>query len=128
MKKIYVIFVAVLLSCAAFGQEIKTGWKELDTFHQMVPPYLHTAVAGETEPIRHNSAVLLAAARKWQASKAPKGADTPEYQAGLAELVKECADLDAAVKANHPDAAISALADKAHKTFHRILAKTVIHP
>ena len=120
------IFMAALLSCTAFAQEMKTGWKELDAFHEMVPKYLHTAVAGDVAPVKANSGKLLDAAKKWQNAKAPKGSDTPKYKSDLAELVKECTDLDAAVKANQPDAAISALADKTHKTFHLILAETVI--
>lgn len=120
------IFMAALLSCPAFAQEMKTGWKELDAFHEMVPKLLHTAIAGDLQPLKQNSAKLLGAAKKWQNSKAPKGSDTPKYKTDLAELVKECIDLDAAVKAEQPDAAIIALADKAHKTFHLILAETVI--
>lgn len=125
MKALFFLIAAILLSSYTFAQE-KTGWKELDKFHTMVPALLHTAIAHNLAPLKQHSAELLQAAKAWQASKFPKGDDTPKYKADLAELVKECAGLDTAVKNGSPDNDIIALADKTHKTFHLIFSETLI--
>ncbi len=85
-------------------------------------------MAGNFQPLKENNDALLAAAQKWQQSKAPKGSDTPKYKADLDTLVQQCRELNAAVKAGKPDADVRAMADAAHKTFHILMAETVINP
>ncbi|MDB4926878.1 hypothetical protein [Mucilaginibacter sp.] len=125
MKYLYILIAIFLLTTSVYAQ--KTGWKELDTFHEMVPKLLHTAASGDLIPIKKNSTTLFNAAKKWQLSKLPKGSDTPQIKTGLDELTKDCTELDNAVKAGKPDDDLKLIADKTHKRFHAILSEVVIN-
>ncbi len=125
MKYLYILVATFLLTSSAYAQ--KTGWKEMDTFHDLSSKTLHPAIAGDLTLIKKYSNELLKDATQWQSSTAPKGSDTPQFKADLDKLVKECTDLDDAVKNHKPDDDLKSLADVTHKTFHALLAEAVIN-
>jgi hypothetical protein len=121
MKLLYMLATTLLLISTARAQKI--DWKEMDTFHTLSNQTLHPALAGNFQPVKQNSELLLADAINWQKSKAPTGYDTPQIKADIDKLVKQCIDLNNAVKTSKSDDDIRSLADITHKTFHVLLAE-----
>ena len=121
MKYLYILITTLLFTLVAHAQKIE--WKEMDTFHDLSNKTLHTAIAGDVQPLKQNSEQLLTDALQWQKSTTPAEITSPKIKTDLDELVKECAEMNAAVKAGKPDKDLQQLADKTHKTFHVILAE-----
>jgi hypothetical protein len=125
MKYLYTLATLLLFTLAAHAQKIE--WKAMDTFHDLSNKTLHAAIAGDMQPLKQNSEQLLTDAIQWQKSAVPAQITTTKIKADLDEIVKQCTELNTAVKAGKPDNELKLLADKTHKTFHIILAECTIN-
>ena len=99
----------------------QTQWKAFDDFHSTVSKTLHPVITGNVQPVKQNSGLLLSIAKAWQASPVPKSVDSVVFKTQIAGLVKQCLDLDNAVKAKQTDAELVTKANTVHETFHALL-------
>ena len=119
MKKIIILTAALWLSLLCIAQ---TGtWKAFDNFHNMVSKTLHPIITGNVQPVKQNSGLLLTKVKAWQVSPVPKTVDTAVFKSQIAGLVKQCSDLDEAVKSKQSNAILITKANTVHETFHALL-------
>ncbi|MBL7749985.1 MAG: hypothetical protein SFU20_13460 [Chitinophagaceae bacterium] len=117
-----------LLLIAAFGfvllaQAQKATWKEMEDFHHVMSPTFHPAEENNLEPLKKNSADLLAKAQAWQNSTVPAGFKADVTKPILKRLVKQCKLVNKSVKAGKSDAELKTLITTAHDIFHEITEK-----
>ncbi len=100
------------------AMEAKSGWKELDAYHQLVMDTWHPAKdKNDLAPTRAKSADLVKAAKALASSTAPKGCDTPKLKEAAAEVPRATqAVADLAAK-NADDAALKAALKDLHDKF-----------
>ncbi len=96
----------------------KSGWKELDAFHEVMSAAWHPAKNDSLAPARAASTRLVAAAKAWAASTAPKGCDSPAVKSAIAKLVPESEAAARLVESKADDAALKAALKTVHDTFH----------
>ena len=96
----------------------KSGWKELDAFHDVMSAAWHPARNDSLAPARANAGKLVEAAKAFAKATAPKGCDTTEIKAAVARLVPESEAVAALVARKADDAAVKAALKTVHDTFH----------
>ncbi|MDI1353595.1 MAG: hypothetical protein PSX36_01665 [bacterium] len=122
LKKIAFAVIALLLFQHANAQK-KAQWKELSDFHNVMSKTFHPAEEGNLQPLKDNSADLLAKARIWQISVYPAGYKVDETKIVLAELTSKCDEVNRAVIAKKSDAELKKLITEAHDVFHQVAEK-----
>ncbi len=96
----------------------KSGWKELDAFHDVMAASWHPARKDSLGPARASAPRLVAAAKAWSVVAAPKGCDAPEIKAAIARLVPESEAVAGLVTKQADDATVKAALKTVHDTFH----------
>lgn len=119
MKKIFMLTATLWLSLLCIAQT--TQWKAFNDFHNTVSKTLHPVITGNVQPVKQNSGLLLSKAKAWQASPVPETVDAATFKSQVAGLVKQCSDLDDAVKSKQPDSVLITKANTVHETFHALL-------
>jgi len=121
MKQLITILLCLVATCA-FSQK-KTGWTELDDFHDIVSPVFHTAEKGNYKAAKDSATLVLERAKKWQAAPLPAQADATVFKPLIDRLVIETTAIKVAVEAKKTDEELKLILRKAHNTFHEILGK-----
>ncbi len=108
----------------------KSGWNELDTFHDVMSAAWHPAKNDSLAPARASSDKLVTAAKAWAGAPAPKGCESPVVKSSLAKLVPESEAVAALVARSADDAALKAALKTVHDTYHAAEAacKLAKHP
>lgn len=96
----------------------KSGWKELDSFHDVMSAAWHPAKNDSLAPARASAGTLVSAAKAWAAASAPMGCDSPTVKASIAKLVPESEAVAAMVARKADDAALKAALKTVHDTYH----------
>lgn len=96
----------------------KSGWKELDAYHDVMSAAWHPAKNDTLAPARASADKLVAAAKAWKAAKAPMGCDSPAVTAAIAKVVPESEAVARLVASKAPDAALKAALKTVHDTYH----------
>ena len=125
MKKIIysaIIFLAVL-PFKGTAQNSTAPWPELKAFHTFMAATFHPTEEGNFKPLRQKADSLLLAAKAWQASVIPTDYKPELTKKTLKKLVKQCEEINDAVKANAADIKLKALITEAHEIFHTIVEK-----
>lgn len=99
-------------------EHAKSGWKELDIFHDVMSAAWHPAKNDSLAPARASASTLVSAARTWAAASAPKGCDSPAVKSSIAKLVPESEAVESLVARKADDAAIKAALKTVHDTYH----------
>ncbi len=121
IKKLSLMLIALFSFQFAFAD--KGEWAELKTFHSVMSKTFHPAEEGNLQPVKDNSADLLAKAKAWQLSAVPADYNKEETAKVLSNLVMKCEELNAAVAAGKTDAELKTLITQAHDIFHQIMEK-----
>jgi hypothetical protein len=100
----------------------KSGWAELDTFHDVMSAAWHPAKNDTLAPARASSDKLVAAAKAWNAAKVPMGCEAPAVKTGIAKLVPESEAVAKLVASKAPDATLKAALKTVHDTYHVVEA------
>ncbi len=99
-------------------EHAKSGWKELDTFHDIMSAAWHPARNDSLAPARAAAGTLVSAAKAWAAASAPHGCDSPPVKASIAKLVPESEAVASLVARKADDAALKAALKTVHDTYH----------
>lgn len=123
MKKIQLItlMLAALITTNFCYAQQNSEWKEMDAFTALVGKTLHPAERGNLQPVKDSAAVLLAKAKRWQASVIPGDYKKEETKKSLQELLDECIAIKKAVDEKVADNKLKQLVMSAHDTFHHII-------
>ncbi len=100
----------------------KSGWAELDAFHDVMSAAWHPAKNDTLAPARASAGKIVAAAKAWNAAKAPMGCEAPAVKTGIAKLVPESEAVVALVARKADDAAVKAALKTVHDTYHVVEA------
>ena len=100
----------------------KSGWKELDAFHDVMSAAWHPARNDSLAPARANATQLVSAAKAWAKAKAPSGCQSAPVSAAIARLVPESEAVAALVTRKADDATLKAALKTVHDTFHVVEA------
>lgn len=120
MKKITVLFTAILLFTATSFAQKKAAWPEMKAFHSWMSSTFHPAEEGDLKPLKAKADSLYASAQQWQASKIPSNFKAEETTAALKTLVQQCGEISKKVKDGANDAELTKLITEGHDTFHKI--------
>lgn len=102
-------------------QEPATGWKELDAFHTLMAASWHPASGkNDLAPAKAKAVEMAAAARKWEASVAPKGCDTPKLKEAVIKVSASSQEFAAMVAKAQDDAALKTKLGAIHETFETV--------
>lgn len=127
MKKIFLFFALAAFIAApksGFSQtEKKSNWPEMHAFHEVMSTTFHPAEEGDLAPLKAKAGMLVDRAKAWQKSKVPAGYKPKETADTLKRLVKQCKEVQKAVKKGKSDAELTAAITKAHDIFHEIMGK-----
>lgn len=96
----------------------KSGWTELDTYHDVMSAAWHPAKNDTLAPARASADKLVAAAKAWNASKAPMGCEAPAVKTAIAKLVPESEAVAKLVSSKADDATLKAALKTVHDTYH----------
>jgi hypothetical protein len=121
MKKMLVLFSAVLLSYGAFAQTKPMDWAELKDYHSVMSATFHPAEEGKLEPIKSRSGEMVEKAVALQKSTPPADFDKKEIKKKVNSLVKGTKSVDKLVKKNAADADITKSLTSLHDVFHEII-------
>ncbi len=108
------------------AEHARSGWAELDAFHDVMSAAWHPARNDSLGVARASAGKLVVAARTWAASKAPKGCESPAVKSAIAKLVPETEAVAALVARKAKDAPIKAALKTVHDTYHA--AETACKP
>lgn len=96
----------------------KSGWKELDAYHDVMSAAWHPARKDSLGPARSSADALVQAARAWAKATAPKGCEAPAVKTAIARLVPESEAVAALVARRADDATLKAALKTVHDTYH----------
>ncbi len=96
----------------------KSGWTELDVYHDVMSAAWHPAKNDTLAPARASADKLVAAAKAWNASKAPMGCESPAVKTAIAKLVPESEAVAKLVSSKADDATLKAALKTVHDTYH----------
>lgn len=122
MKKVFSLLVITITTIVA-TQAQKAGWKEMDTFHEVMAKTFHPAEEGKLEPIRARSQEMLDKAAAWEKSAAPDGYDKKAVKKSLKQLVKGSEEINKLVKEKATDDILKEKLSALHDVFHEIMEK-----
>lgn len=100
------------------AEHAKSGWKELDAYHDVMSAAWHPARNDSLAPARSSAAALVTAAKTWAKAAAPMGCQTPAVKTAIARLVPESEAVAALAARNADDATLKAALKTVHDTFH----------
>lgn len=100
----------------------KSGWKELDAYHDVMSAAWHPAKNDSLGPARGSASTLVTAARTWAKATAPKGCEAPAMKTAIARLVPESEAVAALVARRADDPTLKAALKTVHDTFHVVEA------
>jgi hypothetical protein len=100
------------------AEHAKSGWKELDAYHDVMSAAWHPAKNDSLGPARSSAAALVTAAKTWAKAAAPMGCQAPAVKTAVARLVPESEAVAALVARNADDATLKAALKTVHDTFH----------
>ena len=114
--------LALLVPAIASAQSMsehhaKSGWKELDAFHELMAAAWHPAKDNDLKPIRATADSLAASAKLWAASKVPAACDTKPIKDAIADVVKGSADVAQLVAKQGSDADVMKALHDVHERF-----------
>lgn len=109
-----VIFAAPL---SAQEHHARSGWKELDAYHDVMSATWHPAKNNDLKPIRAQADSLSASARRWSESKVPTACDTKPIKDAIADVVTGSAKVAQLVAADATDADLRAALSAVHDRF-----------
>lgn len=95
----------------------RSGWKELDAYHDVMSAAWHPAKHDSFAPARRSASALVTAATTWAKATAPKGCEAPAVKTAIARLVPESEAVAALVARNADDATLTAALKTVHDTF-----------
>jgi len=101
-------------------EHAKSGWKELDAYHDVMSAAWHPAKNDSLAPARSSASALVTAAKTWATATAPKGCEAPAVKTAIARLVPESEAVAALVARNAADATLKAALKTVHDTFHLV--------
>jgi len=96
----------------------KSGWTELDAYHDVMSAAWHPAKNDSLGPARSSADALVKAARAWARATAPRGCEAPAVKTAIARLVPESEAVAALVARRADDATLKAALKTVHDTFH----------
>jgi hypothetical protein len=99
-------------------EHAKSGWKELDAYHDVMSAAWHPAKNDSLAPARSSAAALVTAAKAWAKSTAPKGCESAAVKTAIARLVPESEAVAALVARRADDATLKAALKTVHDTYH----------
>ncbi len=99
-------------------QHAPSGWAELDAFHDVMSAAWHPAKNDSLAVARASADKLVAAAKAWTVSPAPKGCESPVVKSAITKLVPETEAVAALVVRSADDASIKAALKTVHDTYH----------
>lgn len=126
MKKLCLATLAmtiVAFSAPASAQEHgsdhhgKSGWKELDAYHELMAATWHPAKSNDLKPIRAKADSLASAAKVWSESKVPAACDTKPIKDAIADVVTGSTQMLHLVHGNAGDAELKAALHDVHERF-----------
>ncbi len=125
MKMYRSLLVAVLFTLiySAGNAQTKARWKEMDEFHTVMSTTFHPAEENNLQPLKEKAGDLVAKSTAWKAAPVPEGYIPEATKDVLKRLVKECKDIQKAVKKGKPDAELKEMITEAHEVFHEIMEK-----
>ncbi|MEO7998534.1 MAG: hypothetical protein ABI852_13875 [Gemmatimonadaceae bacterium] len=107
--------------------ESKSGWKELDAFHEVMAASWHPASGkNDLAPAKAKAADMAKAAKVWADSKAPKSCDTPAIKESVTKVNAASQEYAGIVANGADDATIKAKLKAIHETFET--AEMGCHP
>jgi len=121
MKKLLMVGVFIFSVIFSFAQQ--ASWKEMQDFHSVMSVTYHPAEENNLKPVKDSAAVLVQKAKQWQSAKVPTGYNATLTKPVLTQLVADCTQLEAYVKAGKSDVELKKQITKAHETFHEIMEK-----
>ena len=95
----------------------RSGWKELDAYHDLMASTWHPAQKDDLKPARAKADSLSAAAKAWSESKAPAACDTKVIKDAIAEVVVGTTKVLHLVHGNAADAELKAAMHDVHEKF-----------
>lgn len=123
MKRFLFVLTVLLVANTGFAQQKKATWKEMHDFHGVMSKTFHPAEENNFKPLRDSAAVLATRAKAWQSSTVPEGYKADVTRPILKTLVKQCNNIQKAVKKGKSDAELKTMITQAHDTFHEIMEK-----
>lgn len=123
LSRLYVIAAAcIALAAPASAQDhgehhARSGWKELDAYHQLMAAAWHPAKTNDLKPIRAKADSLSAAARVWSESKVPTACDTRVIKDAIADVVTGSTKVLHLVHGNASDADLKSTLRDVHERF-----------
>ena len=125
MKSLFysLVIISALLPFAGMAQNSTAPWPELKAFHSFMAASFHPTEDGNFKPLRKNADSLLITAKLWQASAIPADYKLDLTRTTLKKLVKQCTEINEAVKANEANDKLKTMITNAHNTFHIIVEK-----
>lgn len=107
--------------------ESKSGWKELDAFHELMAASWHPASSkNDLAPAKAKAADMAKAAKTWADSRAPKSCDTPAIKESVTKVNAASQEYASIVAKAADDATIKAKLKAIHETFE--VAEMGCHP
>lgn len=104
-----------------------SGWKELDSFHELMAASWHPASSkNDLAPAKAKAADMAKSAKLWADSKAPKSCDTPAIKESVAKVNSASQEYAGIVAKGADDATIKAKLKAIHETFE--VAEMGCHP
>jgi hypothetical protein len=101
--------------------EPATGWKELDAFHELMAASWHPASGkNDLAPARAKAVDMAAAAKKWEASVAPKGCDSPKLKEAVTKVAAGSHEFASLVETKAADVELKEKLGTLHKTFETV--------
>jgi hypothetical protein len=123
-SRLYVLAAAcIALAAPASAQDhaahhaARSGWKELDTYHDLMAATWHPAKENDLKPARAKADSLSAAAKAWSESKAPAACDNKAIKDAIAAVVTGSTKVLHLVHGNAPDAELKAAMHDVHERF-----------
>ncbi len=99
-------------------EHAKSGWKELDAFHDVMSAAWHPAMKDSLAPARTTAGQIVTAAKAWARATAPMGCEAPAVKSAIARLVPESEAVAALVARKADDATLKAALKTVHDSYH----------
>jgi hypothetical protein len=111
------LLAAVASPIAAQEHHAKSGWNELDAYHEIMAATWHPAKDNDLKPIRARADSLAASAKRWAEAKVPTACDTKPIKDAIADVVTGSARVAQLVAAKAADADVRAALHDVHERF-----------
>ena len=95
----------------------RSGWKELDAYHDLMAATWHPAQKDDLKPARAKADSLVAAAKAWRESKVPAACDTKAINDAIGQVVSGSAMVLHLIQRNATDAELKTAMHHVHERF-----------